>query len=99
MMRVKTRALAITLVATAGLSVGPASAMQRYCAAPLAPMAMLRKPMRPACAASQSCNSWEVDSYRSDVATYFRRLRAYSAEVDDFYNRASDFIDCMSRLD
>ncbi len=95
----KARALTVVLVVTAGLSVGPASAMQGICFPPRAPSALLTKPHRPFCAASRSCSSWEVDSYRLAVENHFRNLRDYATEVDRFYSRAADYIECMARLD
>jgi len=34
-----------------------------------------------------------------EVETYFRRLRSYAAEVDDFYSQAGDYVECMSHLE
>ena len=73
--------------------------VQRLCMQPSAPTTFLRKPTRPYCATTQSCSSFEVSSYRSDVEQYFRRLRMYAQEVEDFYQQAATYVECMSHLD
>lgn len=80
------------LVAT--LPLGPAAAQYSYCSQPSAPTAYLRKPDKPFCAASRSCEDYKVSAYRNDVETYFRKLKRYAEEVDTFHSEASDYVEC-----
>lgn len=82
------------------LSIGSAEAVtMRFCMQPSAPIAYLRKPARPYCASSRTCSDHEVSSYRLEVETYYRRLRQYATDLDNFYNEASEYVGCMAELD
>jgi hypothetical protein len=88
------------VLAVTVLSVGSANAVtMRYCSQPMAPTTYLRKPDRPFCAASRSCDEADVSSYRSDVERYYRQLRQYATEVDQFYADATEYVRCMADLD
>ena len=76
-----------------------ASAAYGFCMAPRAPSAFLTKPIKPYCAASRSCSEWQVRSYRNEVDSYFRNLRAFAEDVDEYYSDATDYVACMSKLD
>ncbi len=82
------------------ISIGSAEAVTlRYCAQPSPPAAYLRKPIPPFCASTRSCTQLDVSNYRTEVETYYRRLRQYASEVDQYYNDASEYVRCMAELD
>ncbi|GGD41772.1 hypothetical protein GCM10011335_50570 [Aureimonas glaciei] len=80
-----------------------------YGNAPAAPGA-LGKPSVPYCLAGYSysrthtCETWELESYKSDVETYIRKLRTYAEEAQtfaneavNFANQAADFASCQAK--
>ena len=75
------------------------SAALGFCYEPSAPSVYLRKPDKPYCAASRSCSTWEVNGYKSEIDSYFRKLRSYAQEVDSYYSEATEYVACMSKLD
>lgn len=77
----------------------PASAAFRFCSAPFAPTTYINKPSKPYCAASRSCERWEVDAYEAEVDRYFDKLRDYLADVDRYRSEAYDYAKCMADLD
>lgn len=77
----------------------PASAALALCSQPMAPTTWLHKPTKPFCAASRTCEEWEVDSYRNEVERYYSSLKSYLAEVDAFYEEAYSYAKCMAALD
>ena len=96
----KARTIALLAVGAGSIAVGPASgAMAPMCFQPTAPITYLRRPSLPFCASSRSCSSFDVSMYKNEVADYFRELRQYAAEVDQFYSDAGDYVRCMSELD
>lgn len=76
-----------------------ASAALGFCYEPSPPSAYLRKPTKPFCAAGRSCSDWEVNSYRNEVDSYYRKLRSYAGDIDTYYSDATDYVACMSKLD
>lgn len=82
---------------TVGLS-APATAA--ICFEPRAPSSLfLRKPIKPYCASSGSCDEWEVSSYKDEVRRYYQALEDYAVAVDKFHKKAAEYIDCMADLD
>ena len=55
--------------------------------------------MKPYCAASRSCEQWQVDSYRNEVDRYFDHLKTYLADVDSYRKKAYEYASCMAELD
>ncbi len=92
-------ALSVAFIAGMVFDVGAASAAYRFCQQPMAPSIYLRKPTKPYCAISRTCSEWEVSNYRSELDKYFRKLRSYAEEVDNYYSNATDYVACMSKLD
>lgn len=93
-------ALALMAAFGAGMLAGPVKPVLAYgfCSQPMAPSAYLSKPNKPFCAGMGECTKWQVDSYQREVRSYFDNLRRYAGEVDDYYNDASRYIQCMSDL-
>lgn len=82
------------------LSASHAPVGLRYCSQPIAPMlSVYSKPNKPFCAATRSCSKWEVDQYRSDIDSYYVKLKRYLADVDAFSVDAYDYAKCMADLD
>lgn len=82
------------------LPLGSADAMLRFCSQPMAPsLGYISKPSKPYCAATRTCSEWEVSSYKSEVESYFRKLRRYAEEVDTYYTEAGAYVKCMADLD
>lgn len=76
------------------------AAAAALCLEPRAPSVLfLSKPSKPYCATSRSCEQWQVDSYKRDVARYYARLEEYLEEVDRFRKRAVEYAQCMADLD
>ena len=74
--------------------------MMRYCSAPVAPsIGFVSKPSKPYCAATRSCEDWQVRSYQNDVEDYFRKLKRYANDVESFYSDAGSYVKCMATLD
>jgi hypothetical protein len=94
-----TAGLIATFAAGSLVNSSAAGAALGFCYEPSAPSTFLRKPQKPYCAITTSCSSWQVNSYRSDIESYFRKLRTYAEEVDTYYSDASDYVQCMSKLD
>ena len=70
------------------------------CFEPRAPSTMfLRKPTKPYCAQSRSCEQWEVDSYKSEVRRYYQQLDEYASSVNKFQKQAAEYVQCMADLD
>jgi hypothetical protein len=76
-----------------------ATAAFGYCSKPFAPSDFISKPSKPYCAAMRNCSDWEVQSYKSDVESYFRKLKSYLADVDQYYEDAYKYAKCMAELD
>lgn len=95
----KLKLLALVGCALAMPASQPAQAALAYCSEPDAPSVYIRKPMKPFCASSRSCSSWEVTNYKNDVDRYFRSLKSYLADVDTYYEEAYDYAKCMADLD
>jgi hypothetical protein len=81
------------------LSLWSESAWAKFCFQPTAPMAILRKPTLPYCAASRSCTESDVRMYRLEIDEYYGRLKRYAADLDNFIIEANNYIKCMSDLD
>jgi hypothetical protein len=95
---VKKQIVAIGLLLT--LPLGSADAMFRYCSQPIAPsVGFITKPSKPFCAAARNCSEWEVSAYRSDVESYYRKLKRYAEEVETYYADAATYLKCMADLD
>jgi hypothetical protein len=89
-----------TVVLVAMMTNISAPAQAAFCFEPKAPSILfLRKPTKPYCASTQSCEEWEVESYKSDVRRYYRSLEDYASSVDRFYKQAAEYVGCMSKLD
>lgn len=58
------------------------------------------KPAVPHClsqfaySSEHSCNSYEIDSYKSEVEDYVRKLKNYASEVKSYYSDAVDYANC-----
>ncbi|WP_285712127.1 hypothetical protein [Erythrobacter oryzae] len=70
-----------------------------FCNAPHAPSAYLSKPNKPFCFSLRNCSEWEISSYKRNVDSYYEDLRRYATQVDDYYSRATKYVECMSYLD
>jgi hypothetical protein len=92
-------ALVGAFAAGAVVSVGPANAAYGFCSQPHAPSAFFSKPSKPYCYTSRNCSEWQIKSYNNDVDRYYRDLRQYAGQVDDYYNSATKYVECMSYLD
>jgi hypothetical protein len=77
----------------------PANAGFAYCSAPMAPSFFATKPSKPYCAMTSNCERWEVDIYNSEIEQYFKRLKQYLTDVDQFQIDAYDYAKCMAKLD
>jgi len=58
---------------------------------------MIMRPTKPMC--YNGCSDWQINEYKSQVSTYFDGLRQYAADVDAYYKKAGDYIQCMAKLD
>ena len=45
------------------------------------------------------CSEFEVNEYKQEVTTYFDHLQQYANDVDSYYKKAGEYIQCMSSLD
>jgi hypothetical protein len=92
---------AVILVATSSMmaSSTPAQAALRFCSAPYAPTAFLRKPSKPYCAITQDCDELDVQMYQNEISRYFKALKKYAQDVDEYYENAAKYVKCMSELD
>ena len=90
--------VAATILVSFALS-SSATASFAYCSKPYAPSDYFSKPSKPFCATMRNCSDWEVQSYKSDVESYFRKLKAYLVDVDQYYEDAYDYAKCMADLD
>jgi len=90
---------AVTLVVAVGsTSSAPAIAAYGYCIEPKAPSAMfLTRPSKPYCVSG--CSEWEVSSYKREVSAYYDSLQQYANDVDRYYKKAGEYIQCMADLD
>ena len=77
----------------------PARAAFAYCSQPLAPSAYMRKPTKPICAISQDCSDLDVQLYKTELEGYFKKLKKYLGDVEDYYADAYDYAKCMANLD
>jgi hypothetical protein len=89
----------ITAISISFVLSSSASASFSYCSKPYAPSDYISKPSKPFCATMRNCSDWEIRSYKSDVENYFRKLRAYLVDVDQYYENAYDYAKCMADLD
>jgi hypothetical protein len=89
------RAIALVLIGL--LPVTPATA--RYCSQPTAPSAIYSKPSKPYCAITRDCEDWQIRSYRTELESYFGKLKRYLAEADTYYEEAYAYAKCMADLD
>jgi hypothetical protein len=65
---------------------------------PRAPSALfLSRPTKPVC--YNGCSEWQVSSYKRDVEAYFDNLKQYASDVDRYYKKAGEYIQCMAELD
>ena len=64
---------------------------------PRAPSLFVTKPTKPLC--YDGCSSWEISSYRSEVESYYISLEQYANDVDRYYKRATEYVECMADLD
>ena len=81
------------------VSSSPAVAAYGFCMEPRAPSVYITKPMKPYCAASRSCEQWQVDSYKNEIDRYFDNLKTYLADVDRYRKKAYEYASCMAELD
>jgi hypothetical protein len=81
------------------VSSAPADAAYGFCMAPRAPSVFLSKPTKPFCAASRSCEQWQVTSYKNEVEQYFNSLKTYLEDVDKYQKKAYEYAECMADLD
>lgn len=77
----------------------PAQAGYGFCMEPRAPSLFVTKPQKPFCAATHSCEQWEVDMYKSAVNRYFDSLQTYLVDVDSYRKKAYEYAECMADLD
>jgi hypothetical protein len=89
----------ITAISISFVLSSSATASFSYCNKPYAPNDYFSKPSKPFCATMRNCSDWEIQSYKSDVENYFRKLRAYLVDVDQYYENAYDYAKCMADLD
>ncbi len=92
-------ALVAAFAAGAVVNVGSANAAYGFCVQPHAPSAFFTKPSKPYCYTSRNCAEWQITGYKSDVDRYYRDLHQYAGQVDDYYNGATKYVECMSYLD
>jgi len=41
-----------------------------------------------------SCESYELDNYKSEVSDYVRKLKDFASEAEDFYREAIEYANC-----
>ena len=87
--------VAVTLMLMVGGSVRAGYSM---CIQPHAPDLFIVKPSKPFCAATRSCSSFDVSNYQDDVDRYYKKLKAYLADVDQFQSEAYDYAKCMADI-
>jgi hypothetical protein len=94
--RVLACAVAITLVGASSST--PAVASYGYCMEPRAPSAaFIVRPTKPIC--YNGCSEWQVSSYKREIGSYLDNLQQYANDVDRYYKKAGEYIQCMSDLD
>ena len=84
-----------------GMLVCGSSAQAAFCFEPRSPsLFVISKPAKPYCATSGSgCESWEIESYRSDVRRYIAQLEEYLNGVEKYRKDAYEYAQCMAKLD
>lgn len=96
-MRIRSLLAAGALLALGASASAPAVAGFSYCAEPRAPSAVfLMKPTKPVC--YSGCSEWQVSQYKREVSSYFENLQQYASDVDRYYKRAGEYVQCMSDL-
>jgi hypothetical protein len=65
---------------------------------PRAPSAaFIMRPTKPLC--YNGCSDWQVSAYKREVTAYYDSLRQYAGDVDRYYKKAGEYIQCMADLD
>mgnify|MGYP001230545823 CR=1 FL=1 len=77
------------------------SALAFYCRTPNAPSppsALFKptKPVTPYCVnelmSTHTCDSWEIDSYKTALRNYQNEVNDYIDELNDYIDEANDFV-------
>jgi hypothetical protein len=89
-------AIALAMSIAIGSSSTPPAKAAGMCMEPRAPSAFLTKPSKPVC--FNGCSEFQISSYRSQVRSYFANLEQYATDVDRYYKRAAEYVECMSDL-
>jgi hypothetical protein len=75
-------------------------AQAAFCFEPRSPSLFISKPTKPYCATSGSgCESWAIESYRSEVKRYIGQLEEYLSRVEKYRKDAFEYAQCMAKLD
>lgn len=91
---------AFAVIMFAGLAIS-SPAQAAYCSAPSTPGIYSRPqkptpPRKPICLSSYSgantCNSWEISTYNSEVDRYNRALDAFKSEADRYVQALSAYV-------
>jgi hypothetical protein len=97
-MRIRNLLVILTLLGISASASTSAVAGFGFCMEPRAPSALfLSRPTKPAC--YNGCSEWQVSSYKRDVEAYFDNLKQYANDVDRYYKKAGEYIQCMADLD
>jgi len=97
-MRTRTFIVGFAALALCSSAWTPAVAGYGLCIEPRVPTAMfLNRPSKPICISG--CSEWQVSEYKQEVSTYFNNLEQYATDVDRYYKKAGEYIQCMSDLD
>lgn len=90
----------LSLATTVGTT-EPVKAAASFCFEPRAPsLYIITKPRKPYCATSgDGCDSWEIESYRTEVRRYFDQLEQYLSDVERYRKQAHEYAECMAELD
>ena len=96
-MRIRALLALAAILAIGSSAWTPAVAGFGYCMEPRAPSLFVTKPSKPICISG--CSEWQVSAYKRDVAAYYDALRQYADDVDRYYKKAGEYIQCMADLD
>jgi len=97
----KTKTRIYCVVGIIGMIACATSAQAAICFEPRSPsLFLISKPKKPYCATSGSgCESWEIESYRSEVKRHIARLEEYLDSVEKYRKDAYEYAECMAKPD
>jgi hypothetical protein len=72
------------------------AAYNTICFSPRAPSFYTSKPSKPIC--YNDCSQWQIDSYKNQVRNYYSELETYATDVDRYYKKQIEYIECLTDL-